>query len=418
MAQLADDCFAFGGRLMTIEEAVALIGDRLPVVAGVERVPLGEADGRIAAEDVRALNDVPPFANSAVDGYAVRRADLAAEGDTRLPVTARIAARVASAAGPRVAGGAARIFTGAPMPPGADTVFMQEDVRLEGDRVVLPQGLREGANMRPAGEDIAAGAVAIPAGRRLRPQDLALAAATGHAALPVRTRLRVALFSTGDELVEPGGSLPPGAVYDSNQVMLAALLRRLGAEVHALGMLRDDPHALAERIADAARGHDLILTSGGVSTGEEDHVKAAVEAAGRLVFWRLGVKPGRPVAMGTVGGTAFVGLPGNPVAVYVTTLFVVRPLLARLGGERLEPTAPRLVRADFSYRKKPGRREFVRVSLVRGADGELEARKFPRDGAGVLTSLTESDGLAELADDVTRVAEGDMLAFHPHPLLW
>jgi molybdopterin molybdotransferase len=417
MAQLADDCFAFGGRLMTIEEALALIDERLPVVAGVETVPLGLADGRVAAEDIRALNDVPPFANSAVDGYAVRHADVAPDGETLLPVTARIAARI-SGDDARPIDGAARIFTGAPMPPGADTVFMQEDVRLDAGRVALPQGLKPGANMRPAGEDIAAGAIAIPAGRRLRPQDVALAAATGHASLAVRRRLRVALFSTGDELVAPGEKLPPGAVYDSNRALLGALLRRLGAEVDDLGILRDDPRVLAERITAAARDHDLILTSGGVSTGEEDHVKAAVEAAGQLVFWRLGVKPGRPVAMGTVGGAAFVGLPGNPVAVYVTLLFVVRPLMARLGGASHEPLAPRMVRAAFAYRKKSGRREFVRVSLAPGPEGATEAYKFPRDGAGVLTSLTESDGLAELGDDVTRVAEGDMIAFHPHALLW
>jgi molybdopterin molybdotransferase len=417
MAQIADDCFAFGGKLMTIEAALALIDQRLPVVAGVESVPLGLADGRVAAEDILALNDVPPFANSAVDGYAVRHADLATDGETLLPVTARIAARIAGEAA-RPIDGAARIFTGAPMPPGADTVFMQEDVKLDGDHIVLPQGLKRGANMRPAGEDIAAGAIAIPAGRRLRPQDVALAAAIGHAGLPVRRRLRVALFSTGDELVEPGAPLPPGAVHDSNRALLGALLRRLGAEVDDLGILRDDPRVLTERIAAAARDHDLILTSGGVSTGEEDHVKAAVEAAGRLVFWRLGVKPGRPVAMGTVDGAAFVGLPGNPVAVYVTLLFVVRPLMARLGGALHEPLAPRSVRAAFSYRKKSGRREFVRVSLAPGADGATEAHKFPRDGAGVLTSLTESDGLAELGDDVTSVSEGDMIAFHPHALLW
>ena len=417
MAQLADDCFAFGGRLMTIEEVLALIHERLPVVAGVETVPLALADGRVAAEDILARNDVPGFANSAVDGYAVRYADLAKDGETLLPVTARIAARISGDAAPAIEG-AARIFTGAPMPPGADTVFMQEDVRLEGSHVALPHGLKPGANMRPAGEDIAAGAIAIPAGRRLRPQDVALAAATGHADLPVRKRLRVALFSTGDELVAPGEPLPPGGVYDSNRVMLGALLRRLGAEVSDLGVLRDDPGALAERIAGAARDHDLILTSGGVSTGEEDHVKAAVEAVGQLVFWRLGIKPGRPLAMGAVGGAAFVGLPGNPVAVYVTLLFVVRPLMARLGGALHEPLPPRMVRAAFPYRKKSGRREFVRVSLAQGPDGVTEAHKFPRDGAGVLTSLTESDGLAELADDLTRVAEGDMIAFHPHGLLW
>lgn len=416
MAQLTDDCFAFGGKPMRIEDAVAMIAERFPVVAGTETIPLGLADGRIAAEDVFARHDLPPFANAAVDGYAVRFADLEAETETVLPVSGRLAA--GSAAGELAAGTAIRIFTGAPMPPGADTVFMQEDVRREGDRVVLPAGLKPGANARPAGEDLAAGGLAIPAGRRLRPQDLALAAATGHAQIAVRRRLRVAVFSTGDELTEPGAPLRPGAIHDSNRVLLVTLLTRLGVAVDDLGILRDDPATLPAHLAEAARDHDLILTSGGVSTGEEDHVKTAVDAQGRLMLWRLAIKPGRPVAVGLVAGTPFVGLPGNPVAVYITLLFVVRPLLARLGGARYEPPLSWPVRAGFSYRKKAGRREFVRVSLVRSGEGDLEAQKFPRDGAGVLTSLTESDGLVELPDDATGVSPGDSLAYYPHVLLW
>ena len=416
MAQLTDDCFAFGGKLMRIEEAAALIAERMPVLAGIESVPLAAADGRIAAEDVFAGHDLPPFANSAVDGYAVRHADLVRAGETVLPVSGRLAA--GAEAGPAPLAGAVRIFTGAPMPPGADTVFMQEDVRAEAGRVALPAGLKPGANARPAGEDLPRGALAIPAGRRLRPQDLALAAATGHATLAVRRRLRVALFSTGDELVEPGAALRPGAIHDSNRVLLAALLSRLGVAVADLGILRDEPASLAARLAEAARDHDLILTSGGVSTGEEDHVKGAVEAQGRLMLWRLAIKPGRPVAVGLVHGTPFVGLPGNPVAVYVTLLFVVRPLLARLGGASPDFPAPSPVRSAFAYAKKSGRREFVRVILEPGPDGVPTARKFPRDGAGVLTSLTGSDGLVELPDDVTAVAPGESLAYYPHALLW
>ncbi|MGE7415603.1 molybdopterin molybdotransferase MoeA [Methylobacterium tarhaniae] len=417
MAQLTDDCFAFGGPLLSVEEAGALIGERLPVLAGIETVSLGEADGRIAAADVRAGLDLPPFDNSAVDGYAVRYADLSPGAETVLPVRGRLPAGAAPDAA-ALAGSATRIFTGAPMPPGADTVFMQEDVRRAGEAVALPAGLKPGANRRLAGEDVARGSIVVPAGRRLTPPDLALAAATGHARLPVRRRLRVAVFSTGDELAEPGAALRPGAIHDSNRVLLCALLRRLGAEVSDLGILRDDPTLLPERLRAAASGHDLILTSGGVSTGEEDHVKAAVEAIGRLVFWRLAIKPGRPVAMGLIGDTAFVGLPGNPVAVYVTLLFVVRPLLARLGGALPDAPASQPARAAFCYRKKAGRREYVRVSLRRGADGGVEAVKFPRDGAGILSSLTGSDGLAELPEATTGVEEGDPVEVFLHPLLW
>ena len=416
MAQLSDDCFAFGAKPMRIEDAVAQIAERFPLLADIETIPLHLADGRIAAQDVFAGHDLPPFANAAVDGYAVRFADLNPETETVLPVSGRLA--VGAEAGTAQLSGAIRIFTGAPMPPGADTVFMQEDVRRDGDRVTLPPGLKRGANARPAGEDLGKGALAIPVGRRLRPQDLALAAATGHGHIAVRRRLRVALFSTGDELTEPGAPLRPGAIHDSNRVLLAILLTRLGVTVSDLGILRDDPTTLPGHLAEAARDHDLILTTGGVSTGEEDHVKAAVEAQGRLMLWRLAIKPGRPVAAGLVAGTPFLGLPGNPVAVYVTLLFVVRPLLARLGGAIYEPPLSWPVRAGFAYRKKAGRREFVRVSLARGADGTIEARKFPRDGAGVLTSLTESDGLVELPDDAVGIASGDTLAYYPHALLW
>lgn len=416
MAQLTDDCFAPAAEVLTIEAAAELILARMPVLASAESVPLAECDGRVAAEALHARCDLPPFDNAAVDGYAVRFSDLAASGTTRLPLAGRLPAGAPAAA--LAPGSAMRIFTGAPMPPGADTVFMQEDVGREGDVVLLPPGLPAGANRRLAGEDLPRGALAIPEGRRLGPPDLALAAAAGHARLSVRRRLRVALFSTGDELVEPGGVLLPGSIYDSNRVLVAALLRRLGVEVADLGILRDDAARIAARLSEAAAGHDLVLTTGGVSVGEEDHVKAAVEATGGLAFWRLAIKPGRPVAMGSVAGTPFVGLPGNPVAAYVTLLFVVRPLLARLGGALYAPPAPVIVRAAFEHRKKAGRREFVRARLRRGDDGWSEAVKAPRPGAAALSSLAGSDGLAELADAASGAGPGDLLPYYPHALLW
>ena len=416
MAQLSNDCFAFGGELMSVDEAKALIAERIAVAAGVEDVPLIEADGRVLAEDIAAPLDLPPFDNSAVDGYAVRFADLAAGRETVLAVVGRIAAGAALER-PVPARGAVRIFTGAPLPAGLDTVFMQEDVGAAGDAVVLPAGLKPGANRRLAGEDIARGRTALAAGHRLSPRDIGLIAALGIAAVPVRTPLRVAVFSTGDEVISPGEPLGPAKLYDANRFMLQAMLRRLGCRATDLGILRDEPRALARALAGAAADHDLIVTSGGVSTGEEDHVKAAVESAGALTFWRIAIKPGRPVAMGVVAGTPFIGLPGNPVAAFVTFAHVARAVIARLSGERLARPRAYPVLAGFAYRKKEGRREYVRVRIEERDDGALVARKHPREGAGVITSLTETDGLIELPEPVTRVEPGEVLRFLPYDLL-
>ncbi|MGG5807868.1 molybdopterin molybdotransferase MoeA [Falsiroseomonas sp. CW058] len=410
MAQLSDDCFAFGGKLLSVEEAQALIATRIPALPGSEGVPLRAALGRVLAEDLRAPVALPPFFNSAVDGYAFRHEDLAAAGETRLPVAARLQA--GQRAAPVAPGTAVRIFTGAPMPPGADTVMMQEDAREEGGAVLLAAGLARGANCRPAGEDVALGEVALEEGRRLTAPDLGLAAALGMAALPVRPLLRVGVFSTGDELAEPGAALGPAKTYDSNRFTLMALLASLPVAVDDLGILPDDAVATAAALAGAAATHDLLLTSGGVSTGEADHVKAAIEGGGRLVFWRLAIKPGRPAAMGLIAGTPVVGLPGNPVAAVVTFLHLARPLILRLAGAAAE-TLPRFrAEADFAYRKKAGRREYVRVSLLPGAALPV-ARKYPREGAGLLTSLTQSDAFAELPEEVTQVAPGDSVTVLP-----
>ena len=411
MAQLSDDCFAFGGPLMAIDQAVAIIAARVTPVQDIEAVALAEADGRILAGDVSAPLPLPPFTNSAVDGYAVASGDLPLDAERAFPVTGRIQAGASAAESIRP-GEAARIFTGAPMPEGADTVFMQEDVRLEADgKVVLPAGLRPGANVRPAGEDIPAGSVALAAGRRLRPQDVAVAAAFGLTRLEVRRRIRVAVFSTGNELVSPGAPRAPAQLFDSNRFMLMAMLGRLGCAVSDLGILRDDRASLAQALRIAADAHDLILTTGGVSTGEEDHVKAGVESVGTLVLWRMAIKPGRPVAMGIIGGTPFIGLPGNPVASFVTFVHVVRPTVLALAGAAPQPLVPLPVRAAFNYRKKVGRREYVRVSLRKAESGGLEAVKFPREGAGLLSSLVDTDGLVELGEDVTRVEPGQQVGF-------
>jgi molybdopterin molybdotransferase len=411
MAQLSDDCFAFGGPLMSVDDAVAIIAKRVSAVQEVETSELKDADGRILAQDIAAPLPLPPFTNSAVDGYAVRSRDLTGEAEQSLPVAGRIQA--GALAGEAIPPGhATRIFTGAPMPDGSDTVFMQEDVRIDdAGRLVLPPGLKAGANVRPAGEDMALGTAALPAGRRLRPQDIALAAAFGLTKLKVRRRIRVAVFSTGDELVSPGAPRAAAQLFDSNRFMLMAMLARLPCEVSDLGILRDDRASLAVALKQAAGIHDLILTSGGVSTGEEDHVKASVESVGSLVLWRMAIKPGRPVAMGIIDGTPLIGLPGNPVASFVTFVHVVRPTVLALAGASPLGLVPMPVRAAFSYRKKIARREYVRVNLQQGADGVLEAIKFPREGAGLLSSLVETDGLVELGEAVVQVEPGQIVGF-------
>jgi molybdopterin molybdotransferase len=411
MAQLSDDCFAFGGPMMSVDEAIGIIATRVTPVREIETVALIEADGRILAKGISASMPLPPFTNSAVDGYAVRSHDLPRGAEATLPVTGRVQAG-ASATEPIEPGHAVRIFTGAPMPEGADTVFMQEDVRIGGDgRVVLPAGLKAGANVRPAGEDIPLDASALTAGQRLRPQHVALAAALGLTHLDVTRRVRVAVFSTGNELVSPGTPRAAAQLFDSNRFMLMAMLARLGCEVSDLGIVGDNRASLAHGLRQVAGRHDLILTTGGVSTGEEDHVKAAVESIGRLVLWRMAIKPGRPVAMGIIGGTPLIGLPGNPVASFVTFVHVVRPTVLALAGGRQERLVAMPVRAAFSYKKKLARREYVRVVLREADDGSLEAVKFPREGAGLLSSLVDSDGLVELGEELTQVEPGQTVGF-------
>jgi molybdopterin molybdotransferase len=412
VAQLTDSCFAHGGRLMTTAEALARLAETVSPVTGSERVALEDGLGRILAEEVSAPADVPGHDNSAVDGYAVYFDDLESGKETRLPVTGRAAAgHPLERPAPR--GAAIRIFTGARMPEGPDTVMMQEDCRLEGDAVIIAPGIKRGANRRARGEDIRAGTVVLAKGVRLRAQDLGQAAAVGHRDLLVSRPLRAALFSTGDELREPGTPLEPGCIYDSNRYTVGALLRGLGCRVEHLGILPDRRAAVETALDNAGSGHDLIVTSGGVSVGEEDHVKQAVEALGNLHLWRLAIKPGRPIALGQIGRVPFVGLPGNPAAVVITFLNIVRPMILRLmGGTELTPHHFQ-VTAAFDHRKKKDRREWVRARLESDGKGGWRAVKFPREGAGILSSLVESDGLVELPEELTHLQAGALVDFLP-----
>ncbi|MGC2856035.1 gephyrin-like molybdotransferase Glp [Novispirillum sp. DQ9] len=408
------DAFAPGKDMLRTAEALERLTAAVAPVDGTEVVGLTAALNRVLAADVVAARAVPPHDNAAVDGYAVYHADLAADGDVTLPVTGRIAAGHVLDR-PAVRGEALRIFTGSPVPPGPDTILPQEVCAAHDDGTVTLPPVKAGANLRKAGEDIRPGDVILPAGRRLRPQDIGLAASIGVGGLTVRRRVRVAVFSTGDEVRDPvaGQDAGPGAIYDSNRFVLMGLLRTLGAEVVDLGIVRDEADAVRGTLARGGAEADLIVTSGGVSTGDTDHVKGAVEALGALTFWRIAIRPGRPLAFGHVAGTPFVGLPGNPVASMLTFMIFARPLLLRLmGAEDKAPlTFPAV--ADFSFKKRVGRREWLRASLRRDDAGRLIVSRYPREGSGILTSMVVSDGLAELPEDLPAVEPGTVLDILP-----
>lgn len=412
MAQLSDDCFAFGGKLLAVDAALSTVAQRLDCLVGTERVDLSRALDRILAAQIVAPRDVPPHNNSAVDGYAVRFADLTQGKETKLPIGGRLQAGDPATVSPDEAT-AVLVFTGAAMPPGPDTIFMQEDCREENGAVVLPAGMKKGANYRFAGEDVRRGETVLEPGKRLGPADLGLIASLGIDRLDVRERLKVAVLSTGNELLKPGEATRTGAVYDANRYTIGGLLRRAGYTVTDAEILPDQPEQVSAALDRLGRDHHAIIASGGVSTGDADYVKEAVEGVGgRLHAWRLAIKPGRPVALGQIGDCAFIGLPGNPVAVVVTYLILARPLLAKLAGRRLPPMPTYPVIADFDYRKKPGRREYVRVTL--SAEGGLpHVRRFPRDGAGILSSVVHSDGLLILDEVMENIQAGDRLPFVP-----
>jgi molybdopterin molybdotransferase len=378
-------------------------------VARRDLVPLHDALGRVLAEPVVSRIDVPSWDNSAMDGYAVRSADLTGE-PPRLRVVQRIAA--GSAGGQLPPGTAARIFTGAPIPPGADTVVVQEACERVGDAVLIRELPKRGANIRRAGEDIRNGTAVIAAGTRLGPAHLGLAASVGVAELEVCGRPRVALFCSGDELVMPGQPLGPGQIYNSNQFTAAALLRALGCEVVNLGIVEDSLEATCDALERAAAGADLVLATGGVSVGEEDHVKPAVERLGSLDLWKIAIRPGKPLAFGRVGGTPFLGTPGNPVSLFVTFVLFARPFILRMQGRRdLDPVVIRAL-ADFDWPKPDQRREFARARLEPAADGSLRVQAHPSRSSGVLSSVAWANGLAVIPEGQAP-RRGDPVDFLP-----
>ncbi|MEE9358251.1 molybdopterin molybdotransferase MoeA [Candidatus Vondammii sp. HM_W22] len=397
--------------LKSLEEAIELLLSHAKAVAEVEMVPISDALDRVLAEPLTSKVTMPPWDNSAMDGYAVNTADLSGDKPL-LPVSQRIPAGVAPT--PLEPGTAARIFTGAPVPANADAVVIQEVCEQRGDSVIISQIPTPGANIRRAGEDVSEGQQVLQAGTRIGPQHLGLAASVGIGELPVYRRLKVALFSSGDELINPGQPLGPGQIYNSNESTLKGMLQALGCDVVTLGIVEDTFDATCAALLNAAGQADLVMTSGGVSVGEEDHLKPAVEKLGTLDMWKINIRPGKPLAFGHIEGTPFIGTPGNPVSLFVTFCLFARPFILQSQGvdrESMAPT-PILAKTDFDWPKSDKRREFARARLALNAQGEAQISLYRSRSSGVLSSLAWANGLAILPEHQT-LSKGDQVQFLP-----
>lgn len=406
---LRNDCFALpaGVDWTPVDDALALLRDRLDVVTAVEILPLGQALGRVLARDVVARRSNPAQPNTAVDGYGF--AGAVAEGAHVLPLVQGRAAAGLPFDGAVPAGHAIRILTGAALPAGVDTVILEEDVTFGAEEIAFHGPLKQGANTRKAGEDVAAGDVILGAGRVVTPADLALAAATGISELETYEPLRVGVLSTGDELREVGEAAGPGQIYDANRPMLLALLGQMGFSPVDLGRVRDDRAALRARLDSAASEVDVILTSGGASAGDEDHVSALLRESGAMQEWRIALKPGRPLALAMWDGVPIFGLPGNPVAALVCTLIFARPAMGLMAGAGWQVPQGFDVPAGFEKRKKPGRREYLRARM---RDGQIEV--FKSEGSGRISGLSWAEGLVELGDGAAQIRPGDPVRFIPY----
>ena len=407
---LQNDCFSLpaGTEWTPVDDALASLQDRLRPVTGVEAVSLIEALDRVLADDIQAQRSNPPLPNSAVDGYGMRQADIVV-GPQTLPLVKGRSAAGQPFSGDLPAGHAIRILTGATLPKDVDTVILQEDVATDGNSIAFHGPLKKGANARNAGEDVVAGDLVLSAGRILTPADLALLAATGNSDVPVRQRLRVAIISTGDELVEPGQTALPDQIYDANRPMLRAMCQRFGFAPVDMGPAPDNREKLRAFLDSAAEQADVILTSGGASAGDEDHLAALLNETGAMSLWRMAIKPGRPLALGLWKGTPIFGLPGNPVAAMVCTLIFARPAMGLLAGQGWHEPQRLKIPAAFSKSKEPGRREYLRARL---RNGQVEV--FGSEGSGRISGLSWAEGLVELPDGALEISQGTLVVYIPY----
>lgn len=413
LKEIASCVSGYDPQALPVAQAQEFIARLVPRVDAIELLPIRSALGRVLARDIVSAIDVPAHDNSAMDGYALRGSDLLVDAPTALDVVGTgLAGQPVGAE--VLAGQCVRIMTGAVMPAGLDTVVPQEFTQAEGDKVTIPPGVvRPGDNLRLAGEDLARGEAALRAGRVLRPADLGLLASLGEAEVPVRRRLRVAFFSTGDELRSVGQTLPEGCVYDSNRYTLWAMLTRLGVELIDMGVVRDDPVALEAAFRQAADSADAVITSGGVSVGEADHTKQVMAKVGDVLFWRIAMRPGRPMAIGRIAsgerGAILFGLPGNPVAVMVTFYAFVRDALLQMAGASPQPLLTVRAATTKAIRKKPGRTEYQRGVVGRAADGSWQVAITGSQGSGILRSMSEANGLVVLGHEQGDVAAGELV---------
>ena len=410
MIQLSNDCFKQSKKRISLEKAISILKKRTKCIKKIEIIKLDRSLGRILSKDIISKINVPSFNNSAVDGYAFKHSDLNKKSETALKLFGRITA--GQIFNKKIKKGkVVRIFTGAKIPEGVDTVVMQEDCYLNNNEVILKAGLFKGANIRKKGEDIKNGKKIISKGSKLRAQDIALIASVGIKKINVFKKLTVGIFTTGNELFEPGKKVSSEGVYDSNRYCLKNLLETIHCSVQDYGIKKDNEKLIKNSLKKISKKCDLIITTGGMSVGEEDYVRKVIEENGSLNFWNIAIKPGRPVALGSIFKKPFIGLPGNPVSVMITFLKIALPTINKLSGFLSPKEKSFIVTTDFDFKKKSGRKEFLRVTISKSSNGQIKIKNYPNTGSGVFSSMVETDGLIELPEKLTYLKKGTKVKF-------